>query len=253
MRASLSITWSSVRFRRTSATQVATQPDLPLPVVLCAIRNARRMRLRFDERERLLKLTHPRGVRTSAALAWAASQKEWVEEQLERALPPVALVPGAVIPVGGVDVELAWNEDSPCLPALAGGRLVCGGPHSRFPRRIELFLKRLALDTLSAETAEIGERGGLRAISVSIGDARTRWGSCSSKGSIRYSWRLILAPPEVRRFVVAHEVAHLKHLDHGKGFKALERELFGGDVAAAELSLRKTAPRLRRIAVPGRA
>lgn len=207
------------------------------------------MRLRFDEREGLLKLTHPRGIRTSVALAWAASQKEWVEEQLGRALPAQPLVPGAVIPIEGADVGLAWSEESPRSPSLAGGKLVCGGPEAGFPRRIELFLKRLALDTLSRETAEIGERAGLRAISVSIGDARTRWGSCSSKGSIRYSWRLILAAPEVRRFVIAHEVAHLKHLDHGKGFRALERELFGGDVAVAERLLREAAPRLRRIAV----
>jgi predicted metal-dependent hydrolase len=250
MPASLSITWSSVSFSRTPARQVATHPELPLPVLLCAIRSARRMRLRFDERERVLKLTHPRGVRASAALAWAATQKAWVEDQLERALPPEPIVPGALIPVEGVDVELVWSARAPRSPALTGGRLVCGGSEAGFPRRVGLFLKRVALEILSSETAEIGERAGLRAIAVSIGDARTRWGSCSSRGSIRYSWRLILAPPEARRFVVAHEVAHLKHLDHGRGFKALERELFGGDVVAAERLLREAAPRLRRIAVP---
>jgi predicted metal-dependent hydrolase len=89
----------------------------------------------------------------------------------------------------------------------------------------------------------------MKAISVSVGDARTRWGSCSSKGAIRYSWRLILAPPEVRRYVVAHEVAHLRHLDHSKQFKALEQELFGGDTRPAETLLRRWSPRLRRIGV----
>lgn len=249
MPASSSIIWSSVRSRRPPTRQVATHPELPLPVLLCAIRNARRMRLRLDERERLLKVTHPRGVRVSAALAWAVSQKRWVEEQLGRALPPQPLVPGAVIPVEGIDVELAWSETSRRTPSLVGGKLIAGGPQAAFGKRVQQFLKRLALGTLSRETAEIGERAGLQAISVSVGDARTRWGSCSSKGSIRYSWRLILAPPEVRRFVVAHEVAHLKHLDHGKAFRALESELFGGDVAAAERLLRECAPRLRRIAV----
>ena len=58
---------------------------------------------------------------------------------------------------------------------------------------------------------------------------------------------MILAPPEARRFVVAHEVAHLKHLDHGRDFKALERELFGGDVRRAQSLLRSHNPRLRRI------
>jgi hypothetical protein len=253
MPASSSIIWSSVRFRRNPTRQLASHPDLPLPVLLCPIRNARRMRLRFDERERLLKVTHPRAVRASSALAWALSQKQWVEEQVGRALPPQPLMPGAIIPIEGVDVELAWNDRAPRTPSLADGKLVCGGPETGFARRIELFLKRLALEILSRETAEIAERAGLRATSVGVGDASTRWGSCSSKGAIRYSWRLILAPPDVRRFVVAHEVAHLRHLDHGKAFRALERELFGGDVAAAERLLRELAPRLRRIGVGRRA
>ena len=246
---SSSITWSSVRFRRAPSRQVASHPDLPLPVHLCGLRSARRMRLRFDERERVLKLTHPRGVRASAALAWAGTQKAWVEQQINRLLPAEPLVPGAIIPLEGSDVELCWAEHLPRTPSLAGGRLLCGGPASGFPRRAERFLKAFALEALSRETAEIAGMAGLRAISVSVGDPRTRWGSCSSKGSIRYSWRLILAPPEVRRFVVAHEVAHLQHLNHGRDFKALERELFGGDVAAAERLLREAAPRLRRIAL----
>jgi len=82
---------------------------------------------------------------------------------------------------------------------------------------------------------------------VSIGDAGTRWGSCSSSGSIRYNWRLVLAPPEVRRWVVAHEVAHRVHMNHGPAFKALEAELFAGDADAARLVLRRVGPRLKRI------
>ncbi len=207
------------------------------------------MRLRFDERECLLKVTHPRHVRASAALAWAASQKHWVEQQLDHSLPPEPLVPGAVIPIEGVEVRLCWAEHAPRLPVRDGAVLTCGGPESAFPRRIEAFLKRQALETLSAETAEMAAKAGNRATSVSVGDARTRWGSCSSKGAIRFSWRLILAPAEARRYVVAHEVAHLVHLDHGPGFKALERTLFGGDTREAQALLRGAAPRLRRIGV----
>jgi predicted metal-dependent hydrolase len=207
------------------------------------------MRLRFDERERVLKLTHPRGVKPAAALAWAASQKLWVQQQLDSALPAEPFVQGRVVPIEGADVELCWSSELPRSPKLHGGRLECGGPETGFARRIELFLKRMALATLSAETAEMAQLAEARACSVAIGDARTRWGSCSSGGSIRYSWRLILAPPEVRRFVVAHEVAHLKELNHGKQFKTLERDLFGGDVKRAQALLRAWGPRLRRIGV----
>jgi len=209
------------------------------------------MRLRYDERDRLLRLTHPPRVGAGDALAWAALHKSWVAGQIDRALPAEPLVPGATIPVEGRPVRLCWSKQAPRLPELAGGRIVCGGPEAGFARRVEHFLRVRALEMLSSETEQIASGAGLRATSVSVGDARTRWGSCSATGRIRYNWRLVLADPSVRRYVVAHEVAHLEHLDHGSRFKALEQRLFGGDVAAAKDLLRSTGPRLRRIGVGG--
>jgi predicted metal-dependent hydrolase len=125
--------------------------------------------------------------------------------------------------------------------------LRCGGPIEGFARRIEDFLKSAARDMLSAETAEFAALAGVTVRGVSLGDADTRWGSCSAAGRIRYNWRLILAPPAVRRWVVAHEVAHRRHMNHGPAFKALEAELFEGDGAAARLLLRRHGPRLKRV------
>ena len=205
------------------------------------------MRLRFDEKRQLLKLTHPRGLSRKAALGWAVTQREWVGAQIGRTPPAEPFVAGAMIPLDGQDVRLCWSEDAPRTPRLEDGCLIAGGPESAFAGRIEKFLKRLALETLSIETAEIAGRAAVRPSAVGVGDAETRWGSCSSARRIRYSWRLILAPPEVRRFVVAHEVAHLEHLNHGPEFKALEARLFNGDVAAAQALLRTLGPRLKRI------
>ena len=84
---------------------------------------------------------------------------------------------------------------------------------------------------MSSDVAEYSQAAGVKPRSVSIGDAATRWGSCSSEGRIRLSWRLIFAPVEVRRYVAAHEVAHLVHLNHGPEFKALEARLFGPGLA----------------------
>ena len=221
--------------------------DLPLPVEIRGIRSARRLRLRLDEKRNLLKLTGPLRMNRRKALAWAAEQAEWVRQQIDAVPPDEPFVPGAAIPIQGVDVQLAWLEQAPRTPRLEDGRLICGGPLEGFARRIELFLKRRALDVLSRETREIAAAAGLHASAVTVGDAGTRWGSCSSAGRIRYSWRLILAPPEVRRYLVAHEVAHLVHLDHGPGFKTLEKRLFGGDVAEARALLRRSGQRLKRI------
>ena len=226
---------------------LATHPDLPVPVDIRPIRNARRLRLRLDERRGVLKLTCPKRTSTRAALAWAAEQKAWVEAQLERVPAAEPFIPGAVIPVEGEDVRLVWSESEPRTPKLAVGELRCGGPESAFGRRIEAFLRKRAAETLSRETAEVAAAAGLTVRAVSVGDADTRWGSCSSGGRIRYSWRLILAPPEARRFVVAHEVAHLRHLNHGPEFKAFEKELYGGVVAGARALLTRVGPRLKRI------
>jgi predicted metal-dependent hydrolase len=100
---------------------------------------------------------------------------------------------------------------------------------------------------MSREVREFCGAADVTASSVSVGDAGTRWGSCSSAGRIRLSWRLILAPPAVRRYVVAHEVAHLVQLDHSPRFKALEARLYGPGVSEAKAQLRRIGPRLRRV------
>ena len=232
--------WSSAR------SEAALLAALPAPIEIRPMRGARRLRLRYDEDRGLLKLTCP--VRTSrrSALAWALDQRDWIETQLARALPAEPFEPGAVIPLDGRQVTLRWEEGEPRAPRLVGTVLCCGGPRSGFERRIAAFVKRLALDTMAGEADHYAARAGVGITSVSIGDAGTRWGSCSSQGRIRLSWRLILAPPESRRYVVAHEVAHLVHLDHGPRFKALEAALFGPGLAAARSALRREGPRLRR-------
>jgi predicted metal-dependent hydrolase len=221
--------------------------DLPLPVEIKPVRGARRLRLRLDDKRGLLKLTGPLRMNRKAALAWAAEQRQWVEAQLAAMLPDEPFVPGAIIPLEGEDVALVWDAALPRTARLLDGRLICGGPADGFARRIETFLKRRALEVLSQDTAEIAQRAGLEVTRVSVGDADTRWGSCTTGGRIRYSWRLILAPRAARRYVVAHEVAHLVHMNHGPDFKALERRLFDGDVASAKLLLRRWGPRLRRL------
>jgi predicted metal-dependent hydrolase len=221
--------------------------DLPVPVVIRPMPSARRLRLRFDEIRGVLKLTCPKRMSERTALAWAAEQRGWVEAQMARAMPAEPFLPGSAIPVEGQEVQLTWIEGEARTPRLVGQELVCGGPREAFSKRIESFLRRHALTTLSREAAEFAGKAGVAVRAVSIGDASTRWGSCSAERRIRFSWRLILAPPEARRYVVAHEVAHLVHLNHGSRFKALEAKLFDGDIDAARASLRLVGPRLKRI------
>ncbi|MEO7635328.1 MAG: SprT family zinc-dependent metalloprotease [Sphingomicrobium sp.] len=238
--------WSSAR------SSLALEAGLPVPIDVHPMKAARRFRLRFDEASRRLKLTCPARASRRSALAWAADQREWIDAQLARAQPPEPFVAGATIPLEGREILLAWDAAAPRTPCLENDVLLCGGPESAFARRIEAFLKRRALDLMSREVAEFAQTAGVVAAAVTIGDPASRWGSCSSARRIRLSWRLILAPPNVRRFVVAHEVAHLVELNHGAEFKALEARLFGTGVAEARSLLRRIGPRLRRIGRRGR-
>jgi predicted metal-dependent hydrolase len=233
--------WSSGR------SEAALEAALPAPIEIRPMRSARRLRLRFDEASGVLKLTCPGRTSRRTALAWALDQREWIETQIARVKPAEPFVAGSFIPIEGLDTRIAWREQAARTPVLAGSELICGGPESGLSRRVESFLKRLALETMSREAAEYAAAAGATLRSVSLGDAGSRWGSCSSQGRIRLSWRLVFAPAEVRRFVVAHEVAHLIHLNHGPEFKALEARLFGPGLSEAKAGLKRMGPRLRRI------
>lgn len=218
-----------------------------VPLTVRVHPRARRLKLRFDDKHGGLLLTVPPRTSRRAALAWAESQRDWVAAQLTRQPAAQPLAPGALIPFDGEDVRLEWGETVGRSVRRVGNVLVSGGPREGFERRIDAWLKARARDALSLETAEIAAAAGVTVRAVSIGDADSRWGSCSAAGAIRYSWRLILAPPHVRRFVVAHEVAHRLHMDHSPAFKAAEARLYGGPVASARLLLRRLSPVLRRV------
>jgi predicted metal-dependent hydrolase len=233
--------WSTAR------SEAALEAALPVPIEIRPLRSAKRLRLRFDEGTGTLLLTCPWRTSRRAALTWALDQRDWIDKQIAGSEPAEPFEPGAVIPIEGEDVRIVWDPLAPRTPRLREGELRVGGPHEGVARRIELFLKRRALDTMSSEVGEFAAAAGVAATAVSVGDAGSRWGSCSSRGRIRLSWRLILAPPNVRRYVVAHEVAHLVHLDHSARFKALEARLFGPGLTGAKTTLRRIGPRLRRL------
>lgn len=231
----------------TASCEALSLPGLAWPVELHSHPRARHLRLRLDEARGVLRLTVPRRVSRRHALSWLGDQAGWVEAQLAGLAPHEPFEPGSELPFDGAPVRIEWHADAPRSPRLADGVLLCGGPCERFAARIGRWLRAEALDRLSAETHALAAAAGIAAGPVGVGDATTRWGSCSASGAIRYSWRLILAPPELRRYVVAHEVAHRVHHNHGAAFHALEAQLFGGDVAEARLALRRIGPRLKRI------
>jgi predicted metal-dependent hydrolase len=218
--------------------------DLPLTIRVSP--TARRLRLKVDSRTRTVLLTIPRRVSKRSALAWAAEHRDWAERALA-AIPVVTpIAPGAVIPLEGGDLVLDWDPKRPRRIEIRADRLIAGGPLDGLEARILRWLRAQARTVLEAETREFAAKAGVMASKVGVGDPVSRWGSCSSSGTIRYSWRLILAPAFVRRATVAHEVAHLIHMNHGPAFHALVADLLGTDPRPARLWLRREGALLHR-------
>jgi predicted metal-dependent hydrolase len=208
---------------------------------------ARRMRLRVDPRTRTVLLTVPKRVSRRSALAWAVGHRDWIERALAVIPDRVSLGPDAVLPLYGLPHRVDWDPARPRRIERGEGRLVAGGPAEGLEQRLLRWLKAHARDLLDRETREYCVAAGVMASRVGVGDPVSRWGSCSASGAIRYSWRLILAPDFVRRATVAHEVAHLVHLNHGAEFHALVETLLGADPRPARTWLRREGAALHRI------
>jgi predicted metal-dependent hydrolase len=199
---------------------------------------ARRLRLSIDPASGTVRLTLPRRAPLKPALAWAQGQSEWIARQRAQLPESKPFVPGAIISVDGEDLELRHDPHAPRRPQRSPGCLTIGGPAEGFSARAERWLKQEALRVLEAETRDLAATIRVSVTQVGVGDPRSRWGSCSSSGAIRYSWRLILAPPFVRRATVAHEVAHRVHMNHSPEFHALAASLTDGDPQESRAWLR---------------
>ena len=165
-------------------------------------------------------LTLPPGLPESEALEFARSKQSWLAGHLADRAPEVAIVPGASLPVEGRMLR---------LEAGTGRRVVVRGdalyvPGSD-PARLQAWLKALARDRLAAASDHYAGLLGRPYARLTLRDTRSRWGSCSSTRGLSYSWRLIMAPPDVLNYVAAHEVAHLEQMNHSPAFWAVVARL----------------------------
>jgi predicted metal-dependent hydrolase len=210
----------------------------PVPVLLQRHARARGYRLRID-RGGAARVTMPARGSEKRALDWAHGQAGWIAEQLDRVDKGACVLrDGASFPLEGQSVTLRWQAGMARTVRQEDDAVHVGGPAELAGERVLRWLKARARTVLTAETRDLAARHDLTVRSIGVGDPVSRWGSCTAAGAIRYSWRLILAPPEVRISTVAHELAHLKHLDHSPDFHAFYRAICPADTAAARAWLR---------------
>ena len=194
---------------------------------------ARRISLRIDNKTGDAIVTAPRPKHLKDAVEFARTRHDWILQTRRGQAKPEPFAPGTVISIKGHAVTLAERAGviSPKAEQAEDGSwlLVTSGDGAAYAKRIERYLKQLAAKTLQAETEAYAAKLGVTGVKVSLNDPKGRWGSCTpSRKTIRYSWRIIIAPPQVRQYLVAHEVSHLRHPDHSPAFWNCVTEVFGG-------------------------
>ncbi len=226
------------------------------PVRLAVNARARRISLRLDAARREVVATAPTGRALPDAVAFARSRSAWIAARLDRLPGASAFEPGAVIEVLGAPcrLERAAMRIAPRLVATTveePARLIAWGDGGAYARAVERGLRQEALRRLAERSAVHCERLGHALPLLALTDARGRWGSCRQASAgraavIRYSWRLVLAPPAVLDYVAAHECAHLAEANHGPRFWACVQALYG-DPAPARAWLKTNGARLHSV------
>lgn len=184
-------------------------------------KRAKRIALRLDPVERVMNLVVPHRMPLHKAYYFAQTHEDWVRQSLERMSDTIEFVDGAEIPLLGNLVQICVDQ-SPLYrkTTITRGRytLNVSTPLDDPSDKIKTFLKKLAHQTLSELAEEKAAIIRKSISSVKVRDTKSRWGSCAQDGSLSFSWRLIFAPYDSIDYVVAHEVAHLRHMNHGAAF-----------------------------------
>ena len=173
---------------------------------------------------RPLEIVVPRGVRDSEIDALLESKRRWIAQAVAKAKavagrpPRLGLQQPGLVWLAGEPLPVARLNGRRSVAAVEDGRLLVRGPDDAAPAAVERWYRREARRLIVPLVERGAARLGLEVGSVAIGDARTRWGSCSSRGTLSFSWRLLLVPHEVLEYVVVHELVHLCEPNHSKAF-----------------------------------
>jgi predicted metal-dependent hydrolase len=207
---------------------------------------ARRVSLRIDPSDGAIVVTLPLRASRRAGMALLMGHVDWVSRRIAELPAAITLMDGAEVPIGGIPHRICHHPDRRGGAWLEAGELHVTGQAEFLSRRVVDFLRAEAGRRLSAQARVKAANAGLIPARITIKDTTSRWGSCAPDGALAFSWRLVMAPDFVQDYVTAHEVAHLRHMNHGAAFWKLVASLTA-HTPGAMAWLRDEGPRLLRV------
>ena len=194
----------------------------PIDVILRHSARAKRLSLRISRLDGRVTLTLPRRAPEREGIAFLQTKENWLRRHLSDMKPAIPVSVGLSIPLRGVVTPVAIGEGK--RARITPAQIEVSASASAAPQ-VKALLRHAARDALALASDKYANQLGKTYDRLSIRDTRSRWGSCSSQGALMYSWRLIMAPPEVLDYVAAHEVAHLVEMNHKPAFWAVVERL----------------------------
>ena len=192
--------------------------DPSLTVKIRISRRASRASIRICAAQ--VELIIPEGADYRNAILFLHSKHHWINARLagKVSAPAANLQEGTVISILGSEVCITSTGKLRGLTMIEGGNLYVSGEAQHLERRVKDYLRQLLEKEIAVRASRYSEALQCRYKRITLRDTTSRWGSCSSTGNLSFSWRLVFAPLAVMDYVVAHEVCHLRELNHSDRF-----------------------------------
>jgi predicted metal-dependent hydrolase len=216
-----------------------------IPVRIRKNTRARRMILRIDNNINGAVVTLPSWTSEREALLMVQEKSDWVLTKLDNMPTKISFESGVQIPFLG-EYHIVYHDPNQKEVVKKGeNEIRLGGREEHLSRRLGDWLRKEAKIIIQPKAIEMAKKLNGKIGRISIRDTKSRWGSCAASGNLSFCWRLILTPEWVLNYVIAHEVSHLRHMNHGPEFWQTVAD-FNVRVDAARVWLSKNAEQLHR-------
>ena len=216
-----------------------------IPVRIRKNTRARRMILRIDNNINGAVVTLPSWTSEREALLMVQEKSDWVLTKLDNMPTKISFESGVQIPFLG-EYHIVYHDPNQKEVVKKGeNEIRLGGREEHLSRRLGDWLRKEAKIIIQPKAIAMAKKLNKKIGRISIRDTKSRWGSCAASGNLSFCWRLILTPEWVLNYVIAHEVSHLRHMNHGPEFWQTVAD-FNVRVDAARVWLSKNAEQLHR-------